>query len=670
MAVRTSRKKPGPGGRERPPPRPPDDAELDPIRREAMDFAHIGMFRFLFDGTVVFMDRCTLRIFDLLDDFPDPAMVTGRNISTLFRYHAKSTSLRETVRQQKIVRSFEYHLRTLKGDDRWLLHNSYLVTDPGTGEEAIQVIVVDITEQKRMERALAQSERRAAAILRALPDRMFRFSRDGEFLEYFAPVPADLYIAPDRIVGGNLRSLLPEIAEEATETVRRSLDSGETQTLEYALPYPDGERFFEARCVPCGENEALAIVRDVTEQRHNHEERVRLVEQMQRAQRLESLGVLAGGIAHDFNNLLTGVLASAGMLEESIRPDSRDRDALSRVVTGVQRAAELTRELLAYSGRGRLVVEPLDLVRLVHEMAQLLETAVSKKAAFVLDLEPEPVVVEGDATQLRQVVMNLITNASDALEGGSGAIEVRLRRRELAENEARELASDWDVTPGLYATFEVEDDGCGMDEETASRIFEPFFTTKFTGRGLGLAATQGIIRGHGGAIRLRTAPGRGTTATVLLPLTERALPAPPPPKDERPPLPPSAVVLVVDDEESIRQVAEIALRRAGLEVDAVADGHEAVEAVKRAPERYSAVLLDMTMPRMSGPETFRALREIRPDLPIVLSSGYAEEDTVRRFRGEDLAGFLQKPYRPQALVDGMTRALTVARQAPPEERDP
>ena len=371
--------------------------------------------------------------------------------------------------------------------------------------------------------------------------------------------------------------------------------------------------------------------------------------EMHHAQKLESLGLLAGGIAHDFNNLLVGVLANASLALLDLDERSPARHVVLDIERTAQRAADLTRQLLAYSGKGRFIVEPLDLSALAREMSQLLRTVVSKDAVLHLELQEPLPSIEGDATQLRQVIMNLITNASDALEGGPGAITVRTSAGDASPVGADALTyGDLDDATDTVS-LEVIDTGVGMTRDVAERIFDPFFSTKFTGRGLGLAATLGIVRGHRGRVAVETTPGRGTrlhlTFPALSPIdaddTTTAAAVAPVRRKGR--------VLVVDDDAVVRTVTTALLERQGFEVEAVDSGQAALDrlAAGGAPLRF--VLLDLTMPGLSGVQVLEQLRAQErstgmPRQTVVLMSGYSERDVTRNLGSLAIAGFLQKPF--------------------------
>ncbi|HEY5996471.1 MAG TPA: response regulator, partial [Candidatus Deferrimicrobiaceae bacterium] len=405
----------------------------------------------------------------------------------------------------------------------------------------------------------------------------------------------------------------------------------------------------------------IEVVEDISELRKAEAERARFQERMQQVQKLESLGILAGGIAHDFNNLLVSMLGNVDLALNASSPESPVRPYLQRIDSAATRAADLTNQMLAYSGKGRFVVEPISLSRLVTEMGHLLSTVISKRAHIKLDLADDLPPIEADATQIRQVVMNLITNASDALGDGNGNITVKTGVIDLDASYWHGTHLDAPIADGRYAFVEVSDQGCGMDKETVARIFDPFFTTKHTGRGLGLAAALGIVRSHKGGLRVYSEPGKGTTFKVLFPVIEGAgmPPAPGPDSSVRNAAapPPGGTILVADDEEAVRDVARMMLEGCGYTVVTAADGLEAVDLFRRSPGSISAVVLDMTMPRMGGEEAFRELRRIDPDVRVVLSSGYNEQETVNHFLGKGLAGFIQKPYRTRTLTDRVRQAL-------------
>jgi len=387
------------------------------------------------------------------------------------------------------------------------------------------------------------------------------------------------------------------------------------------------------------------------------EERRRLDDKLQQAQKLESLGVLAGGIAHDFNNLLTGILGNADLALLELSPESPAREEIGQIRLASTRAADLTRQMLAYAGRGRFVSEILDLSKVVEEMLHLLESSICKQAALHCDLAPDLPAIEGDPGQIRQVVMNLITNASDALEEQPGLLSLRTGICELDGGDPLLLQEDAREGGGPHVFLEVSDTGCGMDAETRARMFDPFFTTKFPGRGLGLAAMLGIVRSHRGAVRVESEPGRGTTCRVLFPVAERATETDDTLAPDRAWRPGHGTVLVIDDEEQVRRLARRALRRAGFEVLTAADGDEGLAAFRKHGGEIVAVLLDRTMPRLGGVEVLRSLRALAPATPVLLSSGYEWS----ALHGEGSAprpdGFLQKPYTARELVEAVLALL-------------
>jgi PAS domain S-box-containing protein len=385
--------------------------------------------------------------------------------------------------------------------------------------------------------------------------------------------------------------------------------------------------------------------------------------QSRHVQKLESIGVLAGGIAHDFNNLLHVVLGNADIALSRLPARSAAREPLEEVVRATIRAAELTRQMLAYSGKGAFVIRHLDLSNEVREMATLLRTAISKQASLVWELASDLPAVNADATQVRQIVMNLITNASDALGDTGGSITLRtgvVPREELNDPRFGVPVEDEEPMSGSEASYvylEVSDTGNGMMPDTLQRIFDPFFSTKFAGRGLGLAAVMGIVRSHHGLIRIRTEPGQGTRFRILFPAVAGTVRQSEKPSAARSDWRGSGRVLVVEDEAGVRQAAERMLQDFGFETLSAADGRDALEVMEREGGSVTAVLLDLSMPRMGGQETFRRLREMHPNLPVIMMSGYTEESVAVQFSEakSGMTAFLQKPFLAEDLISVLRR---------------
>ena len=376
--------------------------------------------------------------------------------------------------------------------------------------------------------------------------------------------------------------------------------------------------------------------------------RAELEEQVLHAQKLESLGVLAGGVAHDFNNMLAAILGNTGVALMELGPEHPSRAPLGDVEVAANRAAELCRGLLAYAGRGRTHTEHIPLNGLVEEMERLIDAGRRKNAELVFDLDPSRPAVEGDAAQLRQVVLNLITNASDALGPSGGQVRVHTRRVTLtAEDLARTWVDDG-LSAGAYVALTVADTGTGMTPDVLARIFDPFFTTKFTGRGLGLAAVLGILRGHKGAVAIESAPNAGTTFTVYLPASAALDPTPTDPQSVAPQAP-AGHALVVDDEATLRTLVARVLGAAGWSVDEAPDGQAGVDRVRAEGSHYDLVVLDLTMPRMGGTEALRHMRAHRPDLKVLLTSGYSDDESHDQAPLPPGTAFLAKPWTPDAL---------------------
>lgn len=375
------------------------------------------------------------------------------------------------------------------------------------------------------------------------------------------------------------------------------------------------------------------------------QERKALEKKMMDVQKLESLGVLAGGIAHDFNNLLMAILGHADLALTRMDETSPGREHILEIGVATRRAAELCRQMLAYSGKGKFVVEHIDLQHIIEEMAHMLKTSISKKAQLILNLHAGLPLTRGDATQLRQVLMNLVINASEVLEGHTGLIEITTGELNVSEAVKSGVAHVDDLPPGRYVFIEVTDTGCGMSDEVQKKIFDPFFTTKFTGRGLGMSAVLGIIKGHSGTLQIKSRPGEGTRFRVVLPACEDLIvPKTVEVQAENRDWRGSGTILLVDDEETLLLLGKMMLESLGFKVLQACDGWEAVQVFRQHRDEIGCVLLDLTMPHMDGVEAFSELRKIDSQAKIVLASGFTEHEIEARFADKSPSGFLQKPY--------------------------
>jgi PAS domain S-box-containing protein len=399
-----------------------------------------------------------------------------------------------------------------------------------------------------------------------------------------------------------------------------------------------------------GRQFVTVIARDVTERK----ELERLLLQKDK---LESLGLLAGGIAHDFNNLLVGIMGNASLALETISTNNPARSMLRDVMVASETAANLTRQLLAYAGKGRFVTEAVDLSDLVQQISSLLQTSIPKNAQLRLSLKEKLPCVEADTAQMQQILMNLVINAAEAIGEAQGTILITTGAQQVDEDYIATVLAPTVIAPGEYVTVEVHDSGAGMDQETVDRIFDPFFTTKSTGRGLGLAAVLGIVRGHKGAIKVYSTPGQGTTFKLLFPATEDEAARPVTPAVSHV-ASEGETVMVVDDEQIVRRSAKTMLERFGYSVVLAENGKEAVDLYRVLADKIDVVLLDMTMPVMNGEQAFRELKKIRPSVRVILSSGYNEGEAVRRFAGKGLAGFIQKPYSATTLAEKVRAVLS------------
>lgn len=903
--------------------------DLDLIRQEAMDFAKIGLYRYGLDGQVVFMDERALRIFELEDRFPNPADVAGHALADLIIYITPVSEMWREIREHGKLHDREWSFRTLKGTPKWVIEDSYIVRGAAPGEEFIQVVcrditeekcarqalieseqkyrslvdmfpfsltvfqdnkivyanaatarmmghespdvligqdisvgvadsekgrlrvyaqkrilgepdvpshyetvlrrangeefpaevfmdcilfdgrpalqalVIDITERQEAQRALRASEERYRNILESIQEGYYEVDLEGNltffnsalckvlgypaeelhglnYRKYYrdeaavrrayrtyrqvyktgqavqivdwrvmrkdgteAILEVSIYLmrdpqgkpvgfrgiardvtarklaerkleeaearyrelfenandilythdlsgkltsanrtaveisgyAREEVLGRNVLDLLaPECRAEAARMMQEKLKGADaTSRYESVLVRKDGARVpVEVSTRLILENGAPVGIqgsaRDIAERKRAEEERMRLEAQIQHTQKLESLGVLAGGIAHDFNNLLVGILGNAGLALTRIEEDAPARAFVKKIEATAQRAAELTNQMLAYAGKGTFVVRPVHLPTLAREMSELLAASIAKTAMLRYDFEPDLPLIRGDIAQLHQVVMNLVTNASDAIGDRPGTITIRAYTASLDEERLAKTYLHDNIKPGQFVCLEVLDTGCGVDQETMSRIFDPFFSTKFAGRGLGLAAVLGIVRGHNGAISLESEPGKGTSFKVFFPAVPRTITAEDAsvastPAEEMRSWRGTGLVLIVDDEKQVRDVAKAILEHRGFRTLLATDGREALNLFVEHRHELALVLLDLTMPELDGKDVLEQIRRMRPDVPVILSSGYTKQDAIEPGSEHRSVAFIQKPYLPEDLVRTVRDALVARRDA-------
>lgn len=505
--------------------------------------------------------------------------------------------------------------------------------------------------QWRNEQRVRASEQRLRVILETIPDAVFRITRDGAYVDFKPAKTFPLFVPPEFFTGKKVADIVPpDIAQVTAEATSLALKSGEEQIFEYQLTDPATGRVssFEARLIPTNQDEIQAIIRDITEDKQHEEAAVQ-------AQKLESLGVLAGGIAHDFNNLLTGMLAQSSLAKLKLAKGLPAVDHIDKAVISAERAADLTRQLLAYAGKGNFQIVDLDLNQLIHDTTGLFKTALSGQAQFRIELDDQLPLIKADRGQIQQVVMNLFINAVDALEGKAGTIQITTGTLHLTKEQLSNFTGSL-LEARHYVVLQITDDGSGIEPAMISRIFDPFFSTKPKGHGLGLSATMGIIRALHGDLQVQSQVGQGSTFTILLPALEAT-------KREQPSYEPALMpfnghkqtILIIDDEASVRDAAADILADHGYRVTKANDGAEGIDLFKRQRESIGVVLLDIKMPGMNGRQTYQVLQQIEPNVKVIFMSGYSETEVNDQLEQGEVLPFLPKPYSAHQLIAQVQR---------------
>ena len=649
--------------------------------------------------------------------------VIGKSLYDIYADPKKRDEFVELILDKGMVNDYEINLKDKDGSQRPFSINTLLMRDSQGAPAKLIGSMHDISERQKVEKALQESEARYRTLLGAIPDPVVVYNPEGKVTYVNDAFPRIYGWSKEELMGNRIDFVPPEETEATQKAWGRSLENGtaflETKRLnkkgelldiqvrtailrdqegihvlsivihhditalkqaEMALrkAHDDLELRVEERTVELAKaNEELYD--KIAESKQAQEEKLAIERQMLHAQKLESLGVLAGGIAHDFNNILAAILGNADMALYELSPKSPARDNLQAIVKASKRAAELIKQMLAYSGKGRFVIEPIDAGKIIREMTHLLEVSITKNAVINYNLFENLPTFDGDVTQIRQVIMNLITNASEALGDNSGVITLSTGvidcDRAYLDNvhEVLKASLDEPLPEGVYNYIEVTDTGCGMDAETIDKVFDPFFTTKFTGRGLGMSAVLGIVRGHKGALKIFSEVDKGTTFTILFPaneLSDNCHAVRRNDKTEEKDWRGGGTVLIADDEETVCAVGKQMLDRMGFSVLTAPDGHEALEMFREHANEIVCVLLDLTMPHMDGVEAFRAMRRLHPGVTVILCSGYNEQDATQRFAGKGLAGFIQKPYDMAVLREKLKKVLRNRCAAPGRKGKP
>lgn len=626
-----------------------NNEEFDAIRKEAMGFAGIGLYRYTFDGTVLFMDRGTLKILDLEDKFPDTSDVAGKNISELLNYIVPRGAFREKVRKHGHVKGLEYPFQTLGGVKKWVIHDSYLVYDKNLNEDVIQVIIHDITDLKIAEELLEAEKERLTVTLRSIGEGVITTDIEGNILLVNKAGEELTGWKQEEASGKHISEIFNIInantREKSSLPLDRVLRTGKIFSFPariFLISRDGRERLISESISPIfdRDNKIIGFVivfRDITE-------KVELEEELFKARKLESVGVLASGIAHEFNNILTGVMGNISLAKMYINSEEKPCEILSEAEKGAVRARTLTYQLLTFAKAGSPLKTPASVAELLKQITNLVLSGSNVKAEFFIDNDLWP--VEIDTGQISQVISNLILNARQAMPEG-GTVQV------TAGNIFAGKEQNVPLKPGKYVKIAIKDHGVGISKKNLERIFDPYFTTKKEGSGLGLSATYSLIKKHNGYITAESKVRAGTTFYIYLPACHKDVMTGERQKDNI--VTGKGKVLLLDDEDTVRAVTGKILHRLGYNVEFARNGAEAIEMYKKAKENgmpFDSVIMDLTIPGgIGGKEAIQDLVLFDPEIKAIVSSGYTTDSIVSDYRKYGFSAFIAKPYKLSELSE-------------------
>lgn len=621
--------------------------------------------RYLPDGTLTFVNEAYCRYFEqshyeLLGQ-KYISFIADEDSQIVQNYLA-------ILGRENPVETHEYRIITPEGELRWNQWTNRAIFDTEGEVVEFQGVGHDINERKQAEESLRKAEVRYRTLVEqmlaitytAVLDKSRKITFISPQIELFLGIsPNDCVDNPDFWN----HHLHPDDCDRVLKEIEYCHKTKESFCSEYRMISKKGKIvWFRDEAIIIRNDDGVplffqGIMIDITKHKSAEQKQLSLERQILHVQKLESMGVLASGIAHDFNNLLTGILGNADLALLKLSQVSPVRQNIQGIETAARQAAELCREMLDYSGKERFVSEQVDLSEIIREMSHILDISISKKVVIKYNLADIPVVIKADPSQIRQVIMNLITNASEAIGEKSGVISIYTGLAYYDRVQLLEVYMNEELTEGMYASLEVSDTGCGMSEVTKGKLFDPFFTTKHTGRGLGLASVLGIIRGHAGTISLYSELEKGTTFKILIPAVGGFVKHSVEEESGLQEWKGHGTILLVDDEETVRGVARNMIEYLGFNVITAENGQEAVEIFKARQGEIDCIVLDLTMPIMNGEEAFYEIRKINNDVRVILCSGYNKKKISKQFMSKGLSGIIQKPYILKMLRKVLREAL-------------